>query len=117
MAIFRFTKSILKGDEIDVYNFGEMSRDFTYIDDLVHAITLLIDEIPKNYETYTTIKSIEETISSVAPFRVVNLGNSDPIKLMDFIFAIEEAIGLKARINFLPMQQGDVLLLGQILGY
>ena len=82
-----------------------MYRDFTYIDDLVRAITLLIDTIPTQ-----SLKDVIEndSLSPVAPFRIVNIGNSDKVKLMDFIRAIEEALNLKAKCNYLPMQLGDV---------
>jgi UDP-glucuronate 4-epimerase len=106
MALFKFTESIFKGRSIDVYNSGNMKRDFTYIDDLVHAINLLIDIVPSrsdNSEVY-----INDNISPVAPFRVVNIGNSDVVNLMDFIEAIEEATGIQAKKNMLPMQAGDV---------
>ena len=105
MALFKFTKAILKGDPIHVYNHGEMSRDFTYIDDLVRGIHLLIDERPShNADNLAKVDSK----SQVAPFRIVNIGNSKPVKLIDFINAIEQVTGLKANKNFMPMQSGDV---------
>jgi UDP-glucuronate 4-epimerase len=108
MALFKFTQAILNGDPIDVYNHGEMSRDFTYIDDLVNGIRLLMDVIPGNTEIRFHETGINDSKSPVAPYRVVNIGNSQPEKLTDFIFAIEETLGLKARKNFMPMQAGDV---------
>ena len=104
MALFKFTKAILNGDPIDVYNNGEMSRDFTYIDDLINGIHLLIDTIPIKLKS----NEISDSKSHVAPFRVVNIGNAQPAQLMDFITAIEKTIGRKAVKNLLPMQAGDV---------
>ena len=97
MAIFKFTKAILDGDKIDVYNFGNMKRDFTYIDDLVHAVYLLIDQIPISGNLTTKTEACMENLSPVAPFRVINIGNSKPEKLSDFIKAIEIATGCKAK--------------------
>ena len=100
MAMFKFTKAILSGDKIDVYNFGKMKRDFTYIDDLVHAIYLLIDEPPDLKGDTVTIEGNKKNKSPVAPFRVINIGNSKSEKLIDFINAIEIATGLKAKKKF-----------------
>ena len=107
MALFKFTEAILKNEPIDVYNFGEMYRDFTYVDDLVRAIRLLIDTVPSKDKITESILD-NDSRSAVAPFRVVNIGNSDKIKLTDFIEAIESELGLKARQNLMPMQMGDV---------
>ena len=107
MALFKFTKAILNGKPIDVYNHGEMARDFTYVSDLVKAIMLLIDALPHHKsEKHSTIKA--DSLSPVAPFRIVNIGNSQKIKLLDFIEAIEEELGIKAFKNLMPMQTGDV---------
>jgi UDP-glucuronate 4-epimerase len=104
MALFKFTKAILNGDSIDIYNHGKMSRDFTYIDDLVQDVISLIDVSPG-----FKASSIEiDSKSDVAPYRVVNIGASKPEKLMDFIEAIELASGIEAKKKFLPMQAGDV---------
>jgi UDP-glucuronate 4-epimerase len=103
MAHFKFTKAILNGDPIDVYNNGEMMRDFTYIDDLVASILALSQAIPDPDKP-----SQNDSISPVAPFRVVNIGNGAPVKLMDYIAAIETACGTQAQKNFMPMQAGDV---------
>jgi len=105
MALFKFTKAILEGKSIDVYNHGDMKRDFTYIDDLVTGICLLIQAVP---ERSARLASPTDSLSPVAPFRVVNIGNSDTVKLTDFIAAIEAAIGQKAIRNLMPMQAGDV---------
>ena len=108
MALFKFTKAILNGDPIDVFNNGNMSRDFTYIDDLVNAMRLLIDAIPVTSLLNDKNSYISDNKSEIAPFRVVNIGNSKPEKLTDFIAAIEKSVGIKAVKNFKPMQAGDV---------
>ncbi|SIO96367.1 NAD-dependent epimerase/dehydratase family protein [Vibrio spartinae] len=104
MALFKFTQCILNGDPIDIYNGGEMYRDFTYVADLTQAIILLLERIPRR----TLENDYDENASSVAPFRIVNIGNSEKVKLMDFIEAIEDSLHMKAKKNYLPMQQGDV---------
>ena len=107
MAYFKFTKSILLGKPIDIYNEGDMYRDFTYVEDLVKAIFLLTSKEPKkNNERKHIIKN--DNISAVAPFRVVNIGNSSPINLLDFIKKLENILGQDAQKNFLSMQDGDV---------
>ena len=85
-----------------------MSRDFTYIDDLVNAMRLLIDAVPKKEQAFNEISDDFSGTSKVAPFRVINIGNSNPTNLIDFINAIEKATGMKAVKNFMPMQAGDV---------
>jgi UDP-glucuronate 4-epimerase len=105
MAYFKFVSSILNNKPIDIYNNGEMYRDFTYVDDLVNGIKLLIDCIPNNNEKI----SEKDSLSPAAPFRVVNIGNSNKIKLIDFIDAIEESLNKKAIRNYIPMQKGDVI--------
>lgn len=107
MALFKFVDSILKGRPIDIYNEGEMYRDFTFVTDLVRAIRLLIDAAPLRPENRTEIPE-GDSLSPVAPFRVVNIGNSDKVRLLDFIEGIEEALGMKAIRHYLPMQVGDV---------
>ena len=104
MALFKFTKAILDGHPIDVYNHGKMKRDFTYIDDLINVIRALIDVNPINVEEI----NFKDSKSPVAPFRIVNIGNSQPQNLMDFIKEIEFALGMTANKNFLPLQAGDV---------
>jgi UDP-glucuronate 4-epimerase len=104
MALFKFTKGILEGRPIDIYNHGEMWRDFTYVEDLVRAIALLIDAIPGGPDT-----AVEgDSLSPAAPFRIVNIGNSDKVRLLDFIEAIEAETGIPAIRNLMPMQLGDV---------
>lgn len=124
MALFKFTKAILNGEPVDVYNHGDMSRDFTYIDDLVNGMRLLVDAIPTVQDGPNTHAYAEDSKSHVAPFRVVNIGNSKPAPLLDFINAVEEAIGVKAEKNLMPMQAGDVpatwsdtSLLEELTGY
>jgi UDP-glucuronate 4-epimerase len=108
MALFKFTKAILAGDAIEVYNHGDMSRDFTYIDDLINGMSLLIDTVPSLPDVQESSKDSVDNKSHVAPFRVVNIGNSKPEKLNDFIAAIEACTGRKARKKLLEMQAGDV---------
>lgn len=103
MALFKFTKAILNGEAIDVYNHGDMRRDFTYIDDLVEGILRLIDAVPG-----TEPAGGFDSLSPVAPWRVVNIGNGAPVQLMDFVAAIEAATGRVAQKTMLPMQPGDV---------
>ncbi|MXO86795.1 NAD-dependent epimerase/dehydratase family protein [Altererythrobacter aurantiacus] len=107
MALFKFTKGILEGHPIDIYNNGEMFRDFTYVEDLVRAIRLLIDVPPERPASRDEIAA-NDSLSPAAPYRVVNIGNSDRVKLTDYIDAIEEAVGKKAIRNLMPMQTGDV---------
>jgi UDP-glucuronate 4-epimerase len=107
MAPFKFTKAILVGEPIDIYNNGEMWRDFTYVTDLVQGILALIDAVPIRPATRAEIAEAD-SLSPAAPFRVVNIGNGQKVRLMDFIEAIEAATGRTAIRNFLPMQQGDV---------
>ena len=106
MALFKFTKAILEGKPIDVYNYGKMKRDFTYIDDIVEAIVRLQDVIPQKNEHWTV--ETGSPASSSAPYSVYNIGNSSPVELMDYITALEEALDIKAEKNMMPMQPGDV---------
>jgi UDP-glucuronate 4-epimerase len=107
MALFKFTKGIIEDTPIDIYNNGEMWRDFTYIDDLVGGIRHLIDAVPKRPETPADVPE-GDSLSPVAPYRIVNIGNSDKVRLLDYIEAIEEALDKKAIRNYMPMQTGDV---------
>ena len=106
LALFRFVDAILDGRPIDIYNHGEMYRDFTYVDDLVRAIALLIEAVPQR--TADGIVPEGDSLSPVAPFRIVNIGNSDKVRLLDFVDAIEDCLGRKAIRNYMPMQKGDV---------
>jgi UDP-glucuronate 4-epimerase len=123
MALFKFTKGTLDGTPIDIYNNGEMHRDFTYVSDLVRGIRLLVDTPPVRPESVEDIAEYD-SLSPVAPFRVVNIGNSDKVRLMDFVEAIEAECGREAVKNFMPMQKGDVpatwadaTLLKELTGY
>lgn len=107
MALFKFTRAMLAGEAIDVYNHGEMMRDFTYVEDLVEAIRRLIDAAPIRPESAEDIAE-GDSLSPVAPWRVVNIGNSKPVQLGDMIAAIEDALGMEAKRNLMPMQPGDV---------
>jgi UDP-glucuronate 4-epimerase len=102
MALFKFAKAILADRPIDVYNNGEMVRDFTYIDDLVTAIIRLSAAVPSDMPV------ADDSLSPVAPFRVVNIGGGKPTPLMDYIGALEKTLGKTAQKNLLPMQHGDV---------
>jgi UDP-glucuronate 4-epimerase len=105
LALFKFVDAILKDEPIDIYNNGEMHRDFTYVDDLVEAIRLLTEKPPVRC---VQSECEREGVSPVAPYRVVNIGNSQKVRLLDFIEAIEAALGKQAIRNFMPMQMGDV---------
>jgi UDP-glucuronate 4-epimerase len=107
MALFKFTKGIIEGTPIDIYNHGDMWRDFTYVEDLVRGIRLLIDTVPPSVQGRETPVD-DDSLSPAAPYRVVNIGNSDKVRLLDFIDAIEEEIGIKAIRNHMDMQMGDV---------
>lgn len=105
MALFLFTKAIVEGKGIDVYNYGEMSRDFTYIDDIVNGIHALIDHAPKNLKDGS--ESIKQTGTN-APYQLFNIGFGSPVKLMDFIREIEKNLGIEAEKNMMSIQPGDV---------
>ncbi|AHG18283.1 protein CapI [Chania multitudinisentens RB-25] len=107
MALFKFTKAILAGESIEVYNHGEMHRDFTYIDDITEAIMRLQAIVPQPNPDWTVEQGSPATSS--APYHVYNIGNSSPVKLMEYIHALEAALGLIAHKNMLPMQPGDVM--------
>ncbi|MDP5053132.1 MAG: NAD-dependent epimerase [Congregibacter sp.] len=106
MALFLFTKAILDGDPIKVFNQGQMRRDFTYIDDIVEGITRLLAKPPEPDSQWNPAQP--DPGSSSAPYRLFNIGNNQPVALMDFIAAIESALGQEARKEFLPLQPGDV---------
>jgi len=107
MALFKFTKAILAGQPIEVYNHGDMRRDFTYVTDIVEAISLLIDKAPIR-PTRPEAIAPGDSLSPVAPCRVINIGNSEPVQLMEFIAAIEAATGRPAKKIMCDMQPGDV---------
>jgi UDP-glucuronate 4-epimerase len=104
MALFKFVDAILDGRPIDIYGEGEMSRDFTYVGDLIEAMVRLVDVVPSAGSPVGGLDSL----SPAAPCRAVNIGRGEPVKLLDFIEAIERKLGRKARRNLMPMQPGDV---------
>lgn len=106
MALFKFTEAIIKGKPIDVYNYGKMKRDFTYIDDIVEGVVRLLDKPPVSDKNWKGNKP--NPSSSIAPYKLYNIGNNNPVELMYFIELIEENLGKKAYKNLLPMQPGDV---------
>jgi UDP-glucuronate 4-epimerase len=106
MALFKFTKAILEGRPIDVYNHGRMRRDFTYIGDIVEGVVRVLDRIPEPNQQWSG--DAPDPGSSPAPYRLYNIGNNNPVELMDFIAAIEDALGRQAEKRLLPMQPGDV---------
>ena len=107
MALFKFTRAILEGKAIDVYNHGDMRRDFTYIDDIAEAVVRLTEVIPQRNPDWRV--ETGSPANSSAPYRVYNIGNSQPIQLTAFIHELEQALGVQAKMNLLPMQPGDVL--------
>ncbi len=107
MALYKFVEGILDNRPIDIYNNGEMYRDFTYVTDLVRGIRLLIDAPPVKPESAEAIEP-GDSLSPAGPFRVVNIGNSDKVRLLDFVEAIETSLGKEAIRNYMPLQMGDV---------
>lgn len=110
MALFKFTRAMLAGDAIDVYNHGQMRRDFTYIDDIAEAVVRILNVIPQADDNWTVEQG--DPAGSSAPYHVYNIGNSNPTPLMDYIRALEQALGIEAIKNMLPLQAGDVLETG-----
>jgi len=106
MALYLFTKAIIEDKPIDVFNYGNMQRDFTYIDDIVEGIIRINDNPPKGNEDWNGMNP--DPSSSPAPYKIYNIGNNNPVKLMDFIEALENKLGKKAQKNMLPIQPGDV---------
>jgi UDP-glucuronate 4-epimerase len=106
MALFLFTKAILEGKPIQVFNNGNMSRDFTYVDDIVEGVTRVSDNPPKGNESWSGTHP--DPGSSKAPYKIYNIGNNSPVKLMDFVTTIEKVLGKEAEKQFMPMQPGDV---------
>jgi UDP-glucuronate 4-epimerase len=107
MALFKFTKAILEGKPVDLYNQGNMMRDFTYVDDIVTGITKVLENPPERDAKWSNVQ--RDSSASVAPYRIYNLGNSSPVKLLDYLKAIENALSLTAIKNFLPLQAGDMI--------
>lgn len=123
MVPYKFVKAMVEGRPIDIYNNGNMERDFTYVDDLVRGIRMLMDVAPRVPGQRSTAIP-DDSLSPVAPYRVVNIGNSEKIRLLDFIDAIEAELGITAIRNYMPMQMGDVTatwadssLLNRLTGY
>ena len=106
MALFKFVQQILANEPIDVFNNGQHARGFTYIDDIVEAVVRVADRLPEPNPDWSGDRPDPGTSS--APYRLYNIGNHSPVKLMDFIAAIETALGREAKKNFLPLQPGDV---------
>ena len=121
MAYFKFTKKILDGKKIDIYNKGKMYRDYTYVDDIVDGIYKLLDKAPS---LNSKKKFMNDSLSPVAPFRILNIGNTKKIYLLDFINTLEKELDIKIKRNYMPMQKGDVYstlsdssLLKRVTGY
>ena len=106
MALFLFTRAILEGRPIDVFNHGNMQRDFTYVDDIVEGVIRVVDRTAAVNPEYDPISA--DPATSSAPYRIFNIGNNNPVQLLDFIGAIEDALGMKAEKRLLPLQDGDV---------
>lgn len=122
MALFKFTEAILKGKQIDIYNHGRMTRDFTYIDDVVEGVVRLVDKPASSSPEFNS--QSPDAGTSNAPWRILNVGNGQPEPLMNYISALERTLGIKAEKNFMEMQPGDVLMtaadpsrLGQWIGF
>ena len=123
MAFFKFARGIMSGEPIEIYNEGRMRRDFTYVGDIAESIRRLIVE-PPGSERETTVESPVRSKKDIIPFQIVNIGNSDPVPLLDLVDELERALGKKAIRTYLPMQPGDVEatyanveLLRQLTGY
>ena len=106
MAYFSFTKSIIEGKAIDVYNNGNMKRDFTYVDDVIEGVLRVIERPPSKNSLWNSLEP--NLSSSFAPYKIYNIGNNRPVELMNFINEIERNLDKKAIINYLPMQDGDI---------
>ncbi|MRE71917.1 NAD-dependent epimerase [Mammaliicoccus sciuri] len=106
MALFKFTKAIVNDEEIDVYNHGNMMRDFTYVDDIVEAISRLVEKPAQPNLEWSGVNP--DPSSSYAPYKIYNIGNNSPVRLMEFVEAIENKLGKKAKKNYMDLQPGDV---------
>ncbi|MFP4325849.1 MAG: NAD-dependent epimerase [Desulfonatronovibrio sp.] len=106
MALFLFTRAIMKGRPINVFNHGKMQRDFTYIDDIVEGVIRVVDKVPSGNPAWSGKNP--DPASSRAPYKLYNIGNNNPVQLMDFITTLEKTLGRKAEKNLLPLQPGDV---------
>jgi len=106
MALFLFTKAILASEPIDLYNRGDMVRDFTYIDDIVEGVSRIVDKVPEPDPDWSG--NSPDPSSSLAPYRIYNIGSNNPVQLMDYVREIEKNLGMEAKLNMMPMQDGDV---------
>ncbi len=106
MALFKFTRAILAGEPIDVFNYGKHRRDFTYIDDIVEGVLRVLDRVPTANPEWSSVTA--DSASSSAAYRLYNIGNNQPVELMHYIEVLEECLGKKAQMNLLPLQAGDV---------
>ena len=106
MALFLFTKAILEDKPINVFNHGNMIRDFTYVDDIVEGVVRVIDNPPSTNKEWSGLNP--DPSSSISPYRIYNIGNNNPVKLGEFIEAIEKKLGIKAKKNLMDIQPGDV---------
>ena len=106
MALFLFTEAIMNGTTLNAFNQGKMERDFTYVDDIIEGVVRVLDGPPEANESWDAVEA--DPATSSAPYRVYNIGSNNPVKLMDFIHAIEDYLGKKGNINYQPMQPGDV---------
>jgi len=106
MALFKFTRAILAGEPIDVFNYGRHRRDFTYIDDIVEGVIRVLDRLPAPSPDWSG--DAPDSATSTAPYRLYNIGNNHPVELMDYIGTLERCLGKKAQMNLLPLQPGDV---------
>jgi UDP-glucuronate 4-epimerase len=106
MALFKFTRAILAGEPIDVFNYGRHRRDFTYIDDIVEGVIRVLDRVPEPDPSWSG--EAPDSATSTAPYRLYNIGNNRPVELMDYIATLERCLGKKAQMNLLPLQPGDV---------
>ena len=106
MALFKFTRAILAGEPIQVFNYGKHRRDFTYVDDIVEGVIRILDRIPEPNPTWTSENP--DAASSSAPYRLYNIGNHHPVELMDYIRVLEHCLGMEAKKELLPLQPGDV---------
>jgi UDP-glucuronate 4-epimerase len=106
MALFMFTRNILAGKPIDVFNYGNHRRDFTYIDDIVEGVVRVLDHVPEPDPDWNGDEP--DSASSNAPYRLYNIGNNEPVELMHYIEVLEDCLGMRAEKNLLPLQPGDV---------
>ncbi|NKF50104.1 NAD-dependent epimerase [Shewanella sp. WXL01] len=111
MALFKFTKAILAGDTIDIYNHGQLSRDFTYIDDIIDGLMAVLEHPPVENSAWDTKQAMytESIAHSSSPYQVYNIGSGNPVNLMDFVAEIEKVLGKQAKKRMLPMQKGELL--------